>query len=95
MKIGTPTWWLKIPWCPCGECDQGGLRFAACPQCRCVLLICDDAVTSFSDLRNLSQGRCYDRNARCPECGKVNRAEFRNATSDEIRAVGFVSGEYA
>ena len=93
VKVGSPNWELRAP-CPC--CGQGGLVFSTCPQCHHVLLICAEVGTVFPDAHDLSRTLRVPAkgDVRCPSCGGTSLRDYRKATSDEIRALGFTPNQY-
>jgi hypothetical protein len=91
-----PTWQLAGERCPC--CDGNGeLVFSICPQCRLAVLICAEVgnVFAISDRRRGQQlGWVHSASDKCTGCGRVSFADFRDATADEILALGFRPGDY-
>jgi hypothetical protein len=62
------------------------------------MLVCEELGTVFVDPHvvsriavDVSRNDPFDV---CPRCGRKPTSEFRPATSDEIRALGFRPGEY-
>jgi len=66
--------------------------FSSCPQCRHVLLVCAEVGTVFPDPHDLTQALADG--ARCPSCGSVPVLDSVDATSDQIKALGFTSDQY-
>jgi hypothetical protein len=98
MDTYPPSWELARR-CHC--CDgNGALIFSTCPRCALIVLICDEIGNVFAiDNRNLGAliGSVHSFEAkdyRCARCGDELYENFRSATSDEVRALGFVPGEY-
>ena len=89
----TDSWRLARQLCPC--CGQGGLVFSSCPTCSAVVLICGEVGTVF-EIRGRECGSVLGDFQRdfCPKCGKSRFSDFRDATSDEIVALGFQAGDY-
>jgi hypothetical protein len=93
MQIDPPAWWLNRP---CPVCDQGScLVLVACPNCRAIIVVCDEEGSVFPDPRNLDPISALGAEDPCPSCGKVAANAFVLATSDQITEAGFVWGEYA
>ena len=64
-----------------------------------IVLVCQELGTVFADPHVVSRASIdasrTDPFDNCPICGRVATAEFRPATSEEIRGLGFRPGEYA
>jgi hypothetical protein len=90
LKIVSPSWTLRSP-CPC--CGHE-LVFSTCRHCTHVLLVCAELETIFPDPHDLSRtlAQPYDA-AQCPTCAAPVR-DYEDATSDQIRALGFTPDEY-
>ncbi len=96
MEIVSPTWCLKNQRCDCCD-EQGALYFSTCPNCRQVVLVCDEIGTVFPNPKDLTQaiyGAIDAPTYVCQNCGKASFSEFRNSASDEILSLGFVVGDY-
>src|SRR5207247_10587588 len=93
VKVSSPTWELCSP-CPC--CGQGGLEFSSCRRCHNVVLICAEVGTVFPDPHDLTCTLAQSSNdeVKCPSCGSASVADYENATSDQIRALGFTPDQY-
>jgi hypothetical protein len=91
VKVGSTGWELRST-CPC--CGQGGLVFSSCPKCHHVVLACAEVGTIFPDPRDLSRTLRPSAGAQCPSCGSASVVEFENATSEQIKALGFTPDQY-
>lgn len=97
MEIKQPIWHLKKIVCP--VCDgQGRLEFSACPNCHLIVLVCEEEGSVFIDLNIATLtnvfGNIFNENLICPNCEKVEIQNFVNATSSQIRNLGFSEKEY-
>lgn len=90
MRVRPPVWHF-VRTCPC--CGQGEPELYTCPSCGRVVLICAEIGTVFPDPRYL--GTVLEPDAACPGGCMVEASAFRPSTGDEVRALGFVPGEYA
>ena len=96
MNIVPPTWSLRHERCPVCE-GQGELCFFACPACSRLVLVCAEEFSVFAELRSTERqvyGVTDDPTCFCPGCGRVPVASFREASSEQILAVGFSPQEY-
>ena len=96
MDIQPPIFELRRERCRCCE-GQGELKFSTCPNCGLVVLICAEVGTMFEirDRRADSvQGDAMTAEDVCVKCCMSRYSDFRSATSDEILALGFQSGDY-
>jgi len=63
------------------------------------MLVCEELGTVFTDPHVVSEASVdasrKDPFDTRPRCRRVSTAEFRPATADEIRALGFRTGEYS
>jgi hypothetical protein len=95
MNTRPPTWELKSERCSyCG--GQGELIFSRCPACSTIVLICAECGTVYAiqGKRPASEIGDSSGETRCRCGGGHLYHEFQPATADEIRALGFVTGEY-
>ena len=88
MQIDPPTWYLNQE-CPCR--GEVGPDFSTCPTCGFVVLVCGELGTVYevSDKRCGSVLAPFGAEGTCPKCGASEYSNFRNSSSDEIRALGF------
>jgi len=86
MKIISPSWEMTIQ-CPC--CDQGSPRFASCPICDFLTVVCDEVGDTFADPKNLEVGFME----RCPTCNEKTD-QFMSASSKQITDAGFNKQSY-
>ena len=89
MPTEPTIWQLCTERCICCN-KQNELVFAICPTCSLVVLCCSDVGTVF-EIRDQHTGSVLggSPSAVCAKCGKNAYAEFRDASLDEILALGF------
>jgi hypothetical protein len=61
-----------------------------------VLLVCAEIGTIFPDPHDLSRTlpQLRQHGVRCPSCGDTSLLDYDDATSDEIKALGFTPEQY-
>ena len=53
MDLLKPVWSLKTPRCSCCN-EQGALCFSTCPNCKYVVLVCDEVGSVYPNPKDLS-----------------------------------------
>jgi hypothetical protein len=96
MEFSSPKWELRNQRCTC--CDgEGELVFEARPACGLIVLICAEIGTIY-EIQNRQAGQILGSAVLsedvCTKCGKSHFEDFRKATSDEVRGLGFQSADY-
>jgi hypothetical protein len=88
VQIDPPVWFLNAD-CPCG--GEAGPDFCACSKCGSVVLICGEFGDVFC-INGLQRGPIIGSihgEQACQKCDQTMYVDFRCATSDEVRALGF------
>jgi hypothetical protein len=100
MRVKPPNklkYHLRNQRCPCLCGGEGFLVFISCPACGHVALLCDEVATVYPQPHDLNQKTCGwlhdDACPKCPVFGKVELAQFRYSTIEDIRQIGFSSDD--
>ena len=95
MRVVHPKWKLKIV---CPVCEQGDtLTFLTCPNCKKIILACEEEGTLFPDPKNLNKHVAWlfeiwnTIKTRCPHCNTID--DFSFSKGADIQAIGFESEE--
>lgn len=85
----------------CPVCQQGMSLFPCyCPICNCIIVICDEEGTIFTDINNIIEENTldqlfpYDKEVMCPSCGKVPLVKFKDIEKENILKLGFHESEF-
>jgi uncharacterized protein YbaR (Trm112 family) len=83
-------WIVKNKRCPCDCGGNGVLAYLVCPQCRKVVLVCDEIGNVFDDLSVVLNSAPLvlwrSSGQLCPKCSNVLLADFEAASEADLLA---------
>ncbi len=95
MKIKKSNW--QIEGHICSYCEQGELIFSKCPSCGSIVLECAECSTVY-EIKEKKVGKEIGESlggTKCTACTNSLHQDFDSASAEEIRNLGFETGEYS